>query len=305
MTLDHVESFRVVEADVDAIGHMTVRRYAELAEAVSTRLFEQAVGTALDMAPLISEITTRQHREQFLDAEIDMYAGVVAATTEGITFHIELRNVAKEELASTHLVTVQPRQFASRAPRRLHGDVVARADGRRIEQPAYGRPRRLGHEPIMPITLGDLASDAFDTWSERAIGDEECDDAGWFTGGPTELAWGPPGSARPIAPWIFEPPDGGHFAFPNVEHRRTVNALPRRGANVRTVVVNVALERNRRVRREWTFDLQSGAMYACAEFVDLCLDLDARRAVEIPDSVRADLTRYLRTDLAGPARDAQ
>jgi acyl-CoA thioesterase FadM len=305
MTLRHLDRYRVAKTDVDPIDHMTVRRYAELAESFSTRLFEQAIGSPPGAVPHISEVVTRQHREQFLGADLDTFVGVVAATAEGITFHIELRNIAKDELASTHLVTVQSRDISSRTPTTLDPAATATANDRQIEQPEYGQPRRLSHEPIASITLDDLASDAFDTWSERTIGHDECDDAGWFAGGPSQLAWGPPGSAQPTAPWIFEPADGGHFAFPNVEHRRTVGTLPRRGDTIRTVSVNVTLERNRRVRREWTIDLRSGVVHASAEYVDLCLDLDARRAVEIPHSIRNQLGRFLRTDLAGPSREAQ
>ena len=64
------------------------------------------------------------------------------------------------------------------------------------------------------------------------------------------------------------------------------------------VAANVAVERIRRVRREWTFDLETGELYAMGEFVDLVVDLEARRAVEIPEGFRTALSRFLHPELA-------
>ena len=302
--LRRVGEHRIVKADVDAIGHMSVRRYAELAETTATRLFDglgdRSAGSAT--VPTITDIMTRQHGEQFLGAHLLIDASVVVAGVEGITLHIELRN-GQEELASTHLVRIELFDTAKRFPVTIPKGIVSEAMEMFAEQPPYGRPRRLNDRPWRGLALGDLAGREVEVWSERVVAPDECDALDWFAGGPTQLAWGPPDIERPVTQWRFETPDGGVYALANVEHRRLVASLPRLGAPLRTVAVNVAIERNRRVRREWTFDLDTGALHAVGEFVDLLVDLRSRRAADVPDAVRRLLGRHLYPELGDAPND--
>jgi acyl-CoA thioesterase FadM len=277
--LEHLDEYVVVPGDADASNHMNIQRYAEIAEEGALRLADADDDAPSDPStPRITEITTRQHREQFVGARLEILFGVVARSHESATFHIELRNISDDALAATHLVRV-------RATARALSTQV-------IEQPPDGIPRRLTSGPLFMHQSNNLEKLNLELWSDRTVSTAECDEFGWFSAGPTQLAWGPIDAVRPERRWRFNT-EGGSFALANVEHRRSIASLPRLGAHLTTIAANVAIERNRRVRREWTFDTASGVVHAAGEFVDVLFDLNARKVADIPASVREALALYL------------
>ncbi len=294
VALQRIGEYEIVEADVDAIGHMSVRRYAEIVESIAA----VAVGgaQALTAVRWITEMVTRQHREQLLGARLTITACVVATDSHTRTFHIELRNDANGELASTHRVTVGQLDAVERLPIPLATDSGTEATV--VAQLEYARPRRLGTVRFAMRTLADFNNRTIETWSDRVLSTDECDADGWFSGGATQLAWGLPSAPRAATQWQFTTADGLNFALADVEHRRWLSSSPPRlGTHLRTLSANVAIERNRRVRREWTFDIDSGTLHAIGEFVDLLVDLAVRRAADVPDEIRALLAAHLHPDL--------
>jgi acyl-CoA thioesterase FadM len=64
------------------------------------------------------------------------------------------------------------------------------------------------------------------------------------------------------------------------------------------VAANIVIGSNRRVRREWSYDAETGHVYAAGDFVDLVFDTETRRATEIPGGFRAELERWCHPELA-------
>lgn len=290
----------VGDADVDASGHMNVARYAEIAELTGCALLVDVVPLSDGVRPLVTSIVNRQHREQFAGARLAIGVGVLAVAPSTIEFHVELRNLADGVLASAHRVGVGTRQARSSASRPIDGGALAVARASIVDQPEYGRPRRLGNDPLGTTDVARLAADDLEVWCDRVVDAAESGEHGWYAGGLARLAWGPVGTPRTDTDWQFRSADGHPLALANVENRRQVLALPRVGAHLLTVAANIAVERNRRVRREWTYDVDSHAMIVAGEFVDLLVDLDQRRSVDIPEHVRSELERYLRPELGPP-----
>ena len=290
----------VGDADVDASGHMTVARYAEIAELTGCALLVEAAPLSGGVRPLVTSIVNRQHREQFAGARLAIGVGVLAVEPSAIEFHVELRNLADGVLASAHRVGVGTRHARSSASRPIEGEALAGARASIVDQPEHGRPRRLSIDPLGTTDVAHLAAHDLEVWCDRIVDAAECYEYGWYVGGPTRLAWGPVGTPRTDTPWQFRSADGHPLALTNVENRRRVLALPRERAHLLTVAANIAVERNRRVRREWTYDVDTNAMIVAGEFVDLLVDLDQRRSVDIPEHVRSELHRYLRPELGPP-----
>jgi acyl-CoA thioesterase FadM len=292
-----VHRHRIEQGDCDANGHMSVRHYAEHAERAALNVGE-SVGRGAIVS--IREVVTRQHREQFLGTELFVLLGIVAITEHVITMHIETRS--RDELASTHLLSVGTVDPDQRSPLRLppHSfDMLQRFtdEGQIGEQPDYGRPRRVTTTPMRQPTLDEVTEHEVELWSDRVVEPIECDNNGWFTGGPAQLAWGRADQPRPPTRWQFPDADGHPYALTNVEHRRVVFSPPRVGTHLKTLAANMAIEKNRRIRREWTFDVDAGTLHAMGEFVDLVIDLEARRAAATPDHVRLALTDHLHPEL--------
>lgn len=289
---------RIEQSDCDANGHMSVRHYAEFAERAAL-----TVGVGIGHARAIRDVVTRQHREQFLGTDLFVLFGVVSINDGAITVHIETRS--RDELASTHLVTigiVDPDQRTLlRLPQHAF-DTLQRLteEGLIGLQPTYGQPRRVTTKPMRQPTLDEVVAHEVELWSDRVVEPVECDRSGWFSGGPAQLAWGRADQPRPRTRWQFPDADGHPYALTNVEHRRVVFSTPRVGAHLKTLAANMAIEKNRRIRREWTFDVDTGTLHAMGEFVDLVIDLEARRAAETPDHVRRALTDHLHPELGDP-----
>jgi acyl-CoA thioesterase FadM len=300
-----INTHRIVDIDCDANGHMSVRRYAELAESAALTVGAD-IGHDRGAIVSIREVVTRQHREQFLGTELFVLCGVVSIAEYVITMHIETRS--RDELASTHLLSVGNVDPDQRTPLRLppHSfEMLQRFtdEGRVVDQPDYGRPRRPTTAPMRQPTLDEVTAHDVELWSDRLVEPVECDHLGWFAGGPAQLAWGRADMPRPTTRWQFPDADGHPYALTNVEHRRVVFSTPRVGAHLKTLAANMAIEQNRRVRREWTFDVDSGTLHAMGEFVDLVIDLEARRATKTPDHVRLALTDHLHPDLGDLSHD--
>lgn len=247
-------------------------------------------------------ICTRQHREQFLGAHIKLFGSVVGVESGGVTFQLELLSMAptmaEEQLASTHLLRLGLVDVQTRAGVALNDGLLQRARRQQCDVLETAQPRRLTSGPMRHVTYDEVAALDHEVWCDRLVQAFDCDPHGWSCAGPTDLAWGPRSVQRPSTVWQYQDTDGRAYGLANVEHRRVVLALPRLGAHLQTVAANVAVERNRRVRREWTFDLESGELHAMGEFVDLVVDLASRRAVEIPEGFRTALLRFLHPELA-------
>ena len=84
----------------------------------------------------------------------------------------------------------------------------------------------------------------------------------------------------------MELPDGTRVGLADLETRNTLLALPREGDRIQVASAEVDIARKTLRRSYWIFNLDSETLISAGSVVMACLDLDARRALEISGALR-------------------
>jgi acyl-CoA thioesterase FadM len=306
-SLSVVDEHVVGDADTDHLGHMSIRRYPDIAERGVRPLLE-AIGLDdarlrdMQVAPMVVDAYSRQYREQYAGANLRLAAGILDADRGGVVVYAELSNSANRDLAGTFVQWVRLLANADRTGRLVPDDAVDAANVRRVDWPDRGRPRSLALAPLQIASPRQLQELALERWNDGHVDAGSCDERGWFLGSLSDLAWGVERDlqsdlADEERSWLHLADDGRSLGLTNVEHRRVLVAVPKARVQLRTLAANIAIGSNHRVRREWTFDPANGRVYAAGDFVDLVFDAETRRAVEIPAAFRAELERWYHPEL--------
>ena len=98
---------QVTEDQIDHLGHMNVRFYAEHAHAGSLRLAEE-IGLARGAGQVVIQRDryTRHHREQMLGAGLEVRGGVMDADATSVRVYEELANSDTGDIAATARIPV-------------------------------------------------------------------------------------------------------------------------------------------------------------------------------------------------------
>ena len=296
---------RVRPEEIDHLGHMNVRFYAEKALQGSRALVTQlglskercaAEGTVLELRGAF----TRHYREQLKGAELLVKGGVLDVHVDGLTLYLELLNPAREELAATFVQEMRLRDIRSRAPRPLPEMVAVEAAQAKVAWPEHGRPRTvdLSREPA-ELSLREARDRGIALRQVRELREDECTDEGFF---PTiryqELVWG----GVPLSPQAsFAPfetlPSGVKVGWAILESRGLIRRLPRAGDRIQSFSVEVEIGRKTSYRHSWVFDVDQGDLLCLSSTVDIAFDLDRRRSIDIPSETRARLEARCQPDL--------
>lgn len=297
---------RVEAADIDNLGHMNVRIYAQKA-ARATQALAAEIGldkAALDHAGAVIQTTdmhTRYYKEQLEGAPLEVRGGVISAEAEGVAAYFELMNPQTGDRAATFHNVFQLRGGESRAPRPIDQGVLSRARALSVEWPEHGRPRSLPLGPVRAdLTLADIKARGIRARLDGyTVEREECDAYGYmdlsdgqslsFAGMPIKL--GPEHRG-------FRTPGDEPISIATVEQRYFIFGLPRAGDSVVTHTVNVAIGDKLIDFRHCSFDEASGKALSILAQVGVCFDLNLRRAVNFPADARAQMEADLHPDLA-------
>jgi acyl-CoA thioesterase FadM len=84
----------------------------------------------------------------------------------------------------------------------------------------------------------------------------------------------------------------------DLETRNTLLSLPREGDRIQVFSAEVDIARKTIRRSYWVFDLDSETLLSTGSVVMACLDLDARRALEIAGPLREMFERRYHPDLS-------
>ena len=98
----------VLPTEIDGLGHMNVRYYAERAQRANQALLaELGLDAGAPNGPRLTQpdTYTRYQREQFAGATLAVRGGVLEADADGVRCYLELANPAKGEIAATFLIT--------------------------------------------------------------------------------------------------------------------------------------------------------------------------------------------------------
>ncbi len=301
--------------EIDHLGHMNVRFYMERAQRGNAALLAGCglARDALSGARLVQDDTyTRYQREQFQGSTLQVKGGVLKASPEGVSTYVEVTNDARGEVAATFILNTVLVDPATWAPRPIEDRAVAAARAALIELPAHGRPRTidLSRRPRLDVAYEELAArlaeDTADPMSrrmERVIEADECDEHGFQLESEDAMFGGlraPRFDREAMAaamregqwgPMTFTSADGRRFGWATMEMRVIRVLQPRAGDRLASIGAEIGLAAKTRHSRRWVFNTATGALITLNDNVNIALDLDARRSIEIPPEHRVGLER--------------
>ena len=294
--------------EIDGLGHMNVRFYMERAQRANRALMaELGLGPdATAPARLVQHDTyTRYHREQFQGQVLAVEGGVLRADADAIAAYFEVTNPAKGEIAATFVLANSLVEPATGRTRPLPEAAVTSARAQVIEMPHHGRPRTLDlGAPRLDLAYDDVAarladdeSDPMSRRSEWTVEAQSCDEHGFLADSGAMMfgGWRQPSAdeMRRHGPMTFVGDHGHRLGWASLETRMVRVASPRAGDRLCSIGAEIGLHPKVRHSRRWLFNVTTGELVSLNDNVSIALDLDARRSIEIPPSIRSKLeTRH-------------
>lgn len=308
--LQILQESRVEESEIDALGHLSVPFYQQRALTASDVLLSRhglagagsegsySEGKAVE-ATLVDTFM-RNYREQFLGANLAVRGGVLDVEANRIRCYHELINPERDELSATFVHTFELQETESRQPVAIEGALARRMNAERVDWPEHGQSRSLDlSQPPFQLELKQAVQRDLASSETRTIEADECTPAGILDPARFQhLPYSSPPLDDPSSQWVFESPDGRKLGLADLESRATLLSLPRVGDRIQTFSADVEIARKTFRRTNWVFDLDSAELLTSGSVVMALLDLEARRAIEISDDIRAMFERRYHPDLS-------
>lgn len=296
---------QVQEDEIDELGHLSVPFYEARALAASHKLLKQC---GLDVAGLaaegleltVADAFSRNLKEQFLGASLVVEGGVLTVSDRQVQLYQQIINPDQDATAAVYAQTFVLQATADRSTRTFPAPLQAALEQRTTSWPEAGRPRSLDlDKPPFPLTLAEARQRELAARPPRTIETDECNEAGFLDSSRFQgLPYSGPPPEDPSQQWVFETADGIRVGLADLETRNTLLALPRAGDRVQVFSAEVGIARKTLRRSYWVFNLETEALLSVGSVVMACLDLDARRALEITGSLREMFERRFNADLA-------
>lgn len=290
----------VTEDQIDHLGHMNVRFYAENAMRGTTALLAELDGWP-EGRHLVFDSYTRHRREQLLGTPLVVRSAVLDAGATGLRLHHELAAEDTGVLAATFVHRVCPLDPAhARLP--VPDAAIATARAEAIPHPEHAATRTISLDADLLAVAPDLATvqaRGLAFRKERRVEAAECDAAGRYR---IELAamltWGGEQVEGEAPDHLHETSTGELIGWASMETRAVFGELPRAGDRIQSFAAGVALHDKVMHRMNWAFDLDSGALLAAFESVSMAFDVRSRKPMTIPDGYRRVEEPRLQPDLA-------
>ena len=135
---------------------------------------------------------------------------------------------------------------------------------------------------------------------EAQVPPEACDAQGFLRPGEPLLFGGrrsDEDAERSYGPPVLRTDEGHRFGWAIMETRAITFAEPRANTRIVGAGADVALADKTRQTRRWAFDADTDQLLQIHDSVAVALDLDARRAISIPRSMRPSIERNYFPDL--------
>ena len=299
--LQTTHASEVTEDQIDHLGHMNVRYYAENARAGTRAMLAGLPGWGRRPF-VVHDIYTRHHREQMLGTALVVRSAVLGADRDGLRLHHELAARDSGVLAATFVHRVSPLdEGGERAP--LSDRLAAAAQDLAIPAaPPYAATRTISLDADVMASapsLDDARARGLAMRRERLVSPEECDaDGAYRPDLAPMLVWGGEPVGRDAGPWLEEMPDGRLMGWASMETRIQTRRLPRVGERVQSFGATVAIQDKVTYRVHWCFDVEQGELLAGFEIVNMAFDTRGRRPMSIPDAHRQRELASLQPDLA-------
>ena len=285
LTTTHTST--VTEDQIDHLGHMNVRFYA-----VNARAGTDALLTELGWGDLadadVFDMYTRHHREQLLGTELEVRSGLLGADADSIRVYHELADASTGELAATFVYRV----------RTARGAPIDHLDA--VELPARGTPRSidldatLSAPPLATVQQLDLAVRTPRTLERDDMGGSDTVASHMVP----MLIWGGTPAGGDEHTLVHEGPNGEAVGWATMETRVGIVRLPELGTRIQSFGATTAMADKTTQMSMWAYDLDAGDLLVSFEVVSVLFDIGARRAMSIPDDLRAEHAVRLHPELA-------
>lgn len=284
--------------ECDQMGHMNVQFYLAKADEGLT-----ALAAALGLSPraqksnraalIAREQHVRFHRELRPGAPFVINGGVLNVRSEGLVAYQEMTNVADGSVAATFVTRTEWADVQHRGGLPLPVAAIARSAPLMVELPAHGAPRGLDMAPPRPEpSLKEAEQIGLVTTFRGAVLPEHCDATGYMT---PRHYMGRVSDAIPnlIALSRGEDRSTSGRGGAALEYRFVYRAA---AADSDLLVVKSGLKSvgaKTYVWSHWLLDGETGECFATAEAVAISMDLNTRKAIDIPPDMRAALERLV------------
>ena len=302
----------VHESEIDSLGHMNVRFYVERAARANAELL-QRLGIASAPGQQLRRFDThnRFHREQFAGARLHTLGGMVATESrEGVTGYYEIRNADTGDIAATYIMTSCVIDSVTEEKLELTLPDTSAARSLTIDIPEYGRPKSLSLSPIRLPAFDEITplipeSDLLSGMTGRREGivmSEDCDAGGYLAEDKdlVHMLFRPqPGEEMTaMGPPHLRDEQGRLYSWAMMEIRSLIYQRPREGETIVSLSADVNYGEKWRHSRRWIYSRETRALLGISDQTGICMDLEARRAIPIPDEARAAIEAHCLRDYA-------
>ncbi|MCP5178852.1 MAG: acyl-ACP thioesterase [Pseudomonadales bacterium] len=302
----------VLPAEIDTLGHMNVRYYMERMDRANVALMTR-LGVNTDAGVFLRRTDTysRFRREQFEGAALHTLGGVLDVSENGMRSFVEIRNATDNEVAASFVAVTRIIDANSRQPRPFPVAAVRESEGCRVTIPPHGQPRSISLDPPRTdVSVADLDRRIPDSETtgmisgrrEALVEQEDVDAEGWLRED-IDVMFLPflravRAGGAPPGPPVFRTADGRRVGWAVMESRNLAYARPRLGERLVHYSADLALAEKSRLSRRWALSRDTGQLLGISDTVGICIDLDARRAVDWPEEIRRLIEANLQSDLA-------
>lgn len=303
----------VQESEIDSLGHMNVRFYLErVARANESLLAEAGVHPDAGQAIRRTDVYSQFRREQFSGARLHTLGGLIATecgAEESLSAYFEIRNPDTEDLAATFIVTSNLVELNTQKTLGIPVTGSANTDPLTIEIPDYGRPRSLSLVPPREVALAEIEAVISDEPTpgmmsgrrEGIVHEEDCDANGRLREDVDTMFVlhrpDPNTDLKEIGPPHLRDSHGRLYSWAMMETRSLVYAKPVAGETIVSLGADVAFGEKWRQSRRWMYAKSSGELLSVHDSVGVCIDLEARRAIPIPEEMHDAIEENYLPDL--------
>jgi acyl-CoA thioester hydrolase len=297
-TLIEVGRNSVQSWECDTMGHMNVQFYvARASEGLAALAAELGLGPNYTRVHDTAFYPIDQHlrflRELRPGTPFTMHAGVLEAEGHSLRAYLEMRHALTEAPAATFIMDCIFAERSGLRPKSMPSGAFERVDILKTVLPAHGTPRgvSLGEPGDAPTLEYANSLNLFHTY-QGVVMPQDCDTFGYMM---TRAYMGRVSDAIPnlLAQLIGRDRGQSDVGGAALEYRFVFRKAAQVGdvLGLRSGLKSVGGKTYTFVH--WLFDLDTGDIVATAEAIAVSLDLTARKAIEIPPEMRAQLEKHL------------
>lgn len=300
----------IVDAsEIDSLGHLNVRYYVERARKASYVLLEQS-GITLREGEGIRWIDTfnRFHREQFEGARLQTYGGFINSDSfEGDSpalsrAYFEIRNPDSKTLAASFVMSMQIVDSAEQLVTDQDRLKVSHQPDRLVALPEHGTARTLKLKKLEVVSFEQIDSivsvqtkpDMMTGRREATVLPEDCDATGWLREDLDLLhvlfREQPGQDMSSVGPSILQDEQGRRFSWAMLETRSYRVQRPAVNDTIIALGADLSVGEKWRYTRRWIFSKSTGLLLSINDSVGICIDLDARKSMLIPEELKNTIT---------------